>query len=453
MSVHYINPIGLMDQLTQLEVESLKQSSTSDLYQLYRNCSLAVLNSGAETDNSHTLLDQFSDFEINIVSRERGVKLELINPPEHAFVDHRLILNIQHHLFSVLRDILFIHVQNFMECRTYDLTNSEHITNYLFSLLRNAGALTMGETPNLVVCWGGHAISKTEYDYCHSVGLELGLRELNIVTGCGTGAMEAPMMGATLGHAKQRYTKSRFIGITEPSIIASEPPNPIVNELIIMPDIEKRLEAFIRLGHGIIIFPGGPGTAEELLYILGVLLNEENARNRIPVILTAPKESADYFKAFDEFIANTLGEKAQELYEIIIDNPAEVARKMRQSMETIKHYRSKISDSFSFNWTLKINSNFQKPFVPTHENMRNLNLHLDQNPEDLAAALRCAFSGIVSGNIKTFSIEQIKQKGPYELYGDPKLMRHIDVLCQSFINQHRMKLSTDEYVPCYKIVE
>ncbi|SQC15344.1 decarboxylase [Klebsiella pneumoniae] len=41
--------------------------------------------------------------------------------------------------------------------------------------------------------------------------------------------------------------------MTEPSIIAAEPPNPLVNELIIMPDIEKRLEAFVRIAHGIII--------------------------------------------------------------------------------------------------------------------------------------------------------------------------------------------------------
>jgi len=37
-------------------------------------------------------------------------------------------------------------------------------------------------------------------------------------------------------------------------IIAAEAPNPIVNDLVIMPDIEKRLEAFTRVGHGIVIF-------------------------------------------------------------------------------------------------------------------------------------------------------------------------------------------------------
>ncbi len=38
----------------------------------------------------------------------RGVKLELINPPEDAFVDGRIIRALQANLFAVLRDILFV---------------------------------------------------------------------------------------------------------------------------------------------------------------------------------------------------------------------------------------------------------------------------------------------------------------------------------------------------------
>ena len=72
-------------------------------------------------------------------------------------------------------------------------------------------------------------------------------------------------------------TGGRYLGISEPGIIAAESPNPIVNDLVIMPDIEKRLEAFVRTGHGIIVFPGGAGTAEEILYILGILLHPDNA--------------------------------------------------------------------------------------------------------------------------------------------------------------------------------
>jgi phosphoribosylaminoimidazole carboxylase (NCAIR synthetase) len=74
-----------MDMLSQLEVDMLKSTASSDLYQLFRNCSLAVLNSGSLTDNSKELLSRFESFDINVLRRERGVKLELINPPEEAF--------------------------------------------------------------------------------------------------------------------------------------------------------------------------------------------------------------------------------------------------------------------------------------------------------------------------------------------------------------------------------
>mgnify|MGYP001717981846 CR=1 FL=1 len=65
-----------MDMLSQLEVDMLKRTASSDLYQLFRNCSLAVLNSGSLTDNSKELLSRFENFEINVLRRERGVKLE-----------------------------------------------------------------------------------------------------------------------------------------------------------------------------------------------------------------------------------------------------------------------------------------------------------------------------------------------------------------------------------------
>jgi hypothetical protein len=80
-----------MDMLSQLEVDMLKRTASSDLYQLFRNCSLAVLNSGSLTDNSKELLSRYESFDINVLRRERGVKLELINPPEEAFVDGRII--------------------------------------------------------------------------------------------------------------------------------------------------------------------------------------------------------------------------------------------------------------------------------------------------------------------------------------------------------------------------
>ncbi|ASG03106.1 MULTISPECIES: nucleotide 5'-monophosphate nucleosidase PpnN [Vibrio] len=449
--ITHISPTGSMDLLSQLEVERLKKTASSDLYQLYRNCTLAVLNSGSHTDNSKELLEKYKSFDVTVMRRERGIKLELTNPPEHAFVDGQIIKGIQEHLFSVLRDIVYVNM-HLADNQRLNLTNAIHITNLVFGILRNAGALVPGLEPNLVVCWGGHSINPTEYQYTREVGHELGLRELNICTGCGPGAMEGPMKGAAIGHAKQRYTAQRYLGLTEPSIIAAEPPNPIVNELVIMPDIEKRLEAFVRMAHGIIIFPGGAGTAEELLYILGIMMHPDNASQPMPIVLTGPKESEAYFRSIDTFIAETLGEKARQHYQIVIDDPEKAARIMSQAMPLVRQHRKDSGDAYSFNWSLKIEPEFQLPFEPTHDSMANLDLHLNQKPEVLAANLRRAFSGIVAGNVKAEGIREIERHGPFIIDGDAQLMKKMDLLLKDFVAQHRMKLpGGSAYEPCYKI--
>jgi predicted Rossmann-fold nucleotide-binding protein len=447
--ITYVNPVGSMELLSQLEVDSLQQAAAGDIYQLYRNCSLAVLNSGSKTDSSREILEKFQNFSVNIISRERGVKLELFNAPPSAFVDGEIIRGLQEHLFAVLRDILYV---SKLEAEiALNLTSSSHITNLVFSILRNARTIRTGEIPNMVVCWGGHSINDREYQYAREVGYHLGLRELNICTGCGPGAMEGPMKGAAVGHANQRYANRRYVGLTEPSIIAAEPPNPIVNELVILPDIEKRLEAFVRLGHGIVIFPGGAGTAEELLYILGILMNPANQHHPLPVVLTGPRSSEAYFRSLDEFIRATLGDAATRHYEIIIDDAEAVAQKMKVTMSQIRDYRKAIGDAYSFNWALHIEPDFQRPFEPTHENMAKLDLHRDQPAEQLACNLRKAFSGIVAGNVKDQGIKAIEQYGPFKLSGDNNLMQLMDKLLQDFVDQQRMKLPGSAYIPCYEI--
>lgn len=443
-----LNPVGTMNILSQAEVDQLQQSSTSELYNLYRNCSLAVLNAGSHSDDAEVIYKQYENFKIQVLRRERGVKIDLENPPEDAFVDGKIIRGIREHLSAVLRDILFINnrYQN-MHCTPDTLTDAT------FGILRNANAILPETDPSLVTCWGGHSIKHNEYKYTKAVGYELGLRNFNICTGCGPGAMKGPMKGATIGHAKQRNKTGRYIGLTEPSIIAAEPPNAIVNELVIMPDIEKRLEAFVRISHGLIIFPGGAGTAEELLYILGILLNEKNKDQILPIILTGPSSASSYFTEIDAFISATLGEEAQQLYKIIIDDAEQVAQEMSKGLVKVLANRKNTGDAFHFNWSLEITEGFQQPFEPNHENMSALNISYEQSTAELAANLRKVFSGIVAGNVKSGGIKAIRKHGPFMISGDRKIMGLMDKLLASFVSQQRMKLPGSEYIPCYKVIE
>jgi hypothetical protein len=263
--------------------------------------------------------------------------------------------------------------------------------------------------------------------------------------------MKGPMKGATIAHAKQRRTKNRYIGITEPGIIAAESPNPIVNNLVIMPDIEKRLEAFVRIAHATVVFPGGVGTAEEILYLLGILLHPANEGVPFPLIFTGPRESSAYFEQIDRFLRLALGDKVATRYRIVVGDPREVAHQVRKGIERVRGHRLDSKDAFFFNWTLHVEREFQVPFVPTHAAMAALNLHRSQEPHRFAADLRRAFSGIVAGNVKEDGMRAIEKHGPFEIDGDRDVMQALDALLASFVAQQRMKLPGRAYVPCYRI--
>ncbi len=397
-----IRPYGTLDFLTQREISELSGPDEGPLKKLFHRCALAVLNTGEETDSSLEVMERYREFEIRVIQETRGIKLELKNAPQSAFVDGKLMYSIRDHLFSVLRDIVYI------------VKEQES---------RGLGAESQ---------W---------------------LRGFNICTGCGPGAMKGPMKGAAIGHAKQRNTSGCYLGLTEPGFIASESPNPIVNSLVVMPDIEKRLEAFLRVGHAFIIFPGGAGTVEELLYVLGILIHPENKQLPFPLLLTGPASSEKYFKTLNHFLISTLGDDIQSLYEIIIDDPEQVAQNATKAVRRVRKSRNQSGDAYHFNWMLHIDSDFQKPFLPNHQNMRKLKLDPKMPAHEITANLRRIFSGIVAGNIKEEAIRQIEAKGPFEIEGDALMMKNLDLLLDSFCQDQRMKLPTEkEYLPCYRIL-
>lgn len=449
-SYELVHPKTQMRVLSRYEIQQLRDVNTTT-HELVRRCCYAVLSAGNMNDGYIAIENECRHFDIEFQQENRGLVLRLFNPPATAFVDNQMIRGVREQLFSVLRDVLYSQ-DSILRSHHFDLNNGDDVSNAIFHLLRNANVLKSDHPPQLVVCWGGHSIPRHEYEYCKEIGYHLGLRGMDIGTGCGPGAMKGPMKGATIGHAKQHIRNGRYIGITEPGIIATEAPNPIVNELVILPDIEKRLEAFVRMAHGIVIFPGGPGTAEELLYLLGILMHPHNQRLPFPVIITGPRATEPYLQAIDRFIANTLGDSARRRYQIVIQDPVTVSQTMKMGIDNVAKFRNIHNDAYFFNWQLHIESDFQKPFEPTHDNMASLNLTFEQPTHELAANLRRAFSGIVSGNVKAEGVTRVAAHGPYQLKGDPKIMEGMDELLNHMIQHGRMKIQ-GEYTPCYEIVQ
>lgn len=446
-----ISPEGRLDTLSQREVAALCGTRSSRVYEIFRLCCLAVLNSGNELDDTRAVLAAYPDFDVQLVHTPRGVKFEISNAPPTAFVDGSVIRGIREQLSAVLRDILFVH-DEIEGGRQYDLATSAGITDAVFGILRNAGVVRSGFDLPLAVCWGGHSISRLEYEYTKQVGYELGLRAMNVCTGCGPGAMKGPMKGAFIGHAKQRIRNGRYIGISEPGIVAAESPNPIVTELVIMPDMEKRLEAFVRVGHGIVVFPGGVGTAEEMLYLLSILLHPANADRSLPVVVTGPQASREYFDTLLGFVDLALGPQARAKLDLVVGDPAMVAMRMKDHVDAALTVRGERDEAFYFNWPLVVPYDAQLPFEPTHEAMRSLALHRDQPSHSLASNLRRAFSGIVAGNVKEDGMRRVETQGPFELSGDRAIMAALDRLLRGFVAQGRMRLPGREYVPCYRVI-
>ncbi len=453
-----VGPRGTLELLSRREVEALTTSSTQTrLLDLFRSCALAVLNTGSSSDDAAEIFEAYADFSIEIVKRTRGLKLIIKNAPAAAFVDGRMIEGVRQHLFAVLRDI--VHTDSALVDSAdrppgarADSNTSARTTDAIFNILKHARVLNPDISPRTVVCWGGHSISRLEYEYTKEVGYHLGLRSLDICTGCGPGAMKGPMKGAAVGHAKQRLRKARYIGLSEPGIIAAEPPNPMVSHLVVLPDIEKRLEAFVRLGHVILVFPGGVGTTEEILYLMGLLLDPANDGLEMPVVFTGPKRSADYFRDLDGFLRLTLGEDIVHRYKIITGDAAEVGGVIGAAVRQVRRQRRRDGDAYYFNWLLNVPQAQQQPFVVTHESVAALQLSRDLPTHELAANLRCAFSAIVTGNVKADGIRLIRDKGPFELRADASLTDALDGLLTKFVKQGRMKLAAAEYRPCYRVL-
>lgn len=102
-----VAPRGSLENLSHGEVAKLLDRSQGGLYPLFRRCALAVMSSGSYSDDARALLEQYRDFELKIVQRSWGIKLDMHHAPGGAFVDGEMIRGVKEHLSAVLRDIIY----------------------------------------------------------------------------------------------------------------------------------------------------------------------------------------------------------------------------------------------------------------------------------------------------------------------------------------------------------
>src|SRR5690606_17704337 len=135
----------------------------------------------------------YPDFDIQVHQLDRGLRLDLFNAPAIAFVDGVIIEGVAELLAAVVRDLVYTAVELAPDY-TDELDTSEGITDPVLRLLRDDHVLHAGG-PNPVVCWGADSSNRAEHTYAMGVGYHLGLRGMDISTGCGPGAMKGRMKG------------------------------------------------------------------------------------------------------------------------------------------------------------------------------------------------------------------------------------------------------------------
>ncbi|MFT6617056.1 MAG: hypothetical protein ACJAXR_003071, partial [Halopseudomonas sp.] len=66
-----VSPRGTLETLSQVEVQQLSEAGSGSTYRLFRQCALAILNTGVQIDNAKTILEAYEDFDVRIHQQER----------------------------------------------------------------------------------------------------------------------------------------------------------------------------------------------------------------------------------------------------------------------------------------------------------------------------------------------------------------------------------------------
>ena len=119
-----VGPRGASRSSRSWRSTSCSTPASGGLHELFRNCALAVLNCGSDTDDAGDLR-ALPRFDIRIVRQACGIKLELRNAPASAFVDGEMIRGINEQLFAVLRDVVYI-ANEIVRARRFDLRAGRH---------------------------------------------------------------------------------------------------------------------------------------------------------------------------------------------------------------------------------------------------------------------------------------------------------------------------------------
>jgi len=140
--------------------------------------------------------------------------------------------------------------------------------------LANAAEL-LEKFSNNISIFGSARITQddTLADQAYQLGRALSNKGFNVLTGAGPGIMQAVNRGAFEG-------KSSSIGLNI-KLPKEQKPNPYLDECLTFEHFFTRKVILIKYADACVFFPGGFGTADELLEVLTLLQTRKNRRIKI----------------------------------------------------------------------------------------------------------------------------------------------------------------------------
>jgi len=185
------------------------------------------------------------------------------------------------------------------------------------------GFETLFDIGPAVTIFGSARLEEDSYYYHQAVkvGKMLANAGFSVITGGGSGIMEAANKGAKLG-------KGKSIGLNI-HLPAEQHPNKYQDISISFRYFFVRKLMFIKYGMAYVIFPGGFGTMDELFEALTLV--QTGKIESFPIILFG----SDYWKGLLEWMKNTLVPKGtikREDFALfsMVDSPMEVCKLLRE---------------------------------------------------------------------------------------------------------------------------
>jgi hypothetical protein len=266
--------------------------------------------------------------------------------------------------------------------------------------------------------------------------------------------MEATFHGATDAYREERMPDAKCMGFTKKEIVQFEPPNIYNNPVVIFPTMEMRQEGYVRPAHGLVVLPGGAGTAEETFNFVSIFTNPANKHQHFPILFAGPETASGYFDAIDQFLQKVCGQRIRERYDIVLGNPAKAAGMMMKKVRDARKIRRSLGDDGPWYGSLHFPEEVQRHFIQTHESVEALNLkRKGQSPHELMREVAKAFNAIVMGDGSSERVTKlVKERGPFRIHGDPDIRDAMKDFLERFRQEGRLVARKNEEV-CYEFVD